>query len=249
MANLAHALGKLKACGDKWSSLWEAVARTLLRRCAAFNTKDLANTAGGFAKAGHAAPALLDAIAAAAAPRVREFNPQELAKTTWAYASVGHAAPALLDVIAAEAALRVSEFNPLELATTAWAYATAGHAAPALLDAIAAEAAPRVREFCPQSLANTAGPYAAANSPTDGSGLFCEQFARRCEEEATELKIKNLRRFHQWALWHAGERGRSEGRLAMLFWSGAAPRLATRRGGHPRCSGTLACYWHRSGCV
>jgi hypothetical protein len=45
LANLAHALGKLEACGDQWNSLWEAVARASLRRCAAFNAQALANTA------------------------------------------------------------------------------------------------------------------------------------------------------------------------------------------------------------
>ena len=35
-------------------------------------------------------------------------------------------------------------------------------------------------------------------------------FARRCEEVATELRIKDLCQLHQWVLWHAGERGRSD---------------------------------------
>jgi hypothetical protein len=141
---------------------------------------------------------------------VREFNPQNLAQSVWAYATTGHAAPTLLDAIAAEAAPRVREFNPQNLANTSWAYATAGHAAPALLDAIAAEAVRRVPEFNAQDLTNTAWAYAVANHPTDGSGLFGEQFARSCEEVAAELTHKNLSQLHQWALWHAGERGRSD---------------------------------------
>ena len=107
LANLAHALGKLEARGDAWSSLWEAVARAAAQRRGEFSAQSLANTAWAYATACHAAPALLDAIAAETARRVREFNPQSLTNTAWAYATAGHAEPVLLDAIAAEAAPRV----------------------------------------------------------------------------------------------------------------------------------------------
>ena len=68
-----------------------------------------------------------------------------------------------------------------------------------------------MREFTQQDLANTAWAFAAANRPTDGSGLLGQRFARRCEELATEFKIGALCQLHQWALWHAGELGRSDG--------------------------------------
>ena len=68
-----------------------------------------------------------------------------------------------------------------------------------------------MREFTPQDLANTAWAFAAADCPTDISGLFGQRFASRCEEMATEFKLVDLRQLHQWALWHAGERGRSDG--------------------------------------
>ena len=147
LANLAHALEKLKARRNSWSSLWEAVARASLRRMREFTPQALANTAWPFATAGHASPALLDVIAVEAEPRVRELNLQALANTGWAYAKAGHAAPDLLNAITAEAAPRVRNLNLQDLATTALAYATAGRAAPELLGDIAAEVAPRVREF------------------------------------------------------------------------------------------------------
>ena len=84
LGNLAHALGKLEAFGDAWSSLWEAVALASLRRCTVFNAQNLANTAWAYAKSGHAGSLLLDAIAAEAARSVRDFNPQGLANTAWA---------------------------------------------------------------------------------------------------------------------------------------------------------------------
>ena len=196
--------------GHAAPALLDAIAAQAAPRVHEFSPQSLANTAWAYATAGHAAPALLVAIAAEAAPRVREFNPQDFANTVWAYATAGHRAPTLLDAIAAEAAPRVREFSDQNLTNAAWAYATAGHAAPALLDAIAAEAAPRVREFTAHAITNMAWAYAVANHPTDGSGLFGERFIRRCEELARELAIKNLRQLHQWALWHAGERGRSD---------------------------------------
>jgi hypothetical protein len=208
--NLAQIVLAYATAGHAAPTLLDAIAAEAAPRVREFNPQDLANTAWAYATAGHTAPALLDAIAAEAAQRVREFNPQNLAQIVWAYATTGHAAPTLLDAIAAEAAPRVREFNPQNLANTSWAYATAGHAAPALLDAIAAEAVRRVPEFNAQDLTNTAWAYAVANHPTDGSGLFGEQFARSCEEVAAELTHKNLSQLHQWALWHAGERGRSD---------------------------------------
>ncbi len=86
-------------------------------------------------------------------------------------------------------------------------YATAGHPALALLDAIAAEAAPRLGEFTKQALANTEWAFVAANRPTDGSELFGQRFARRCEDVEGDLKLEALCQLHQWALWHSGERG------------------------------------------
>ena len=99
MSNLAHALGKLEACGEAWSSLWEAVARTSLRRCAVFKPQELANLAWGFA---------------------------------------------------------------------------------------------------------------AANQPAGSSQLFDQRFARRCDQLAADFTLEELCQLHQWATWHAGERGRSD---------------------------------------
>ena len=208
--NLTNTAWAYATAGHAAPALLDAIAAQAAPRVHEFSPQSLANTAWAYATAGHAAPALLVAIAAEAAPRVREFNPQDFANTVWAYATAGHRAPTLLDAIAAEAAPRVREFSDQNLTNAAWAYATAGHAAPALLDAIAAEAAPRVREFTAHAITNMAWAYAVANHPTDGSGLFGERFIRRCEELARELAIKNLRQLHQWALWHAGERGRSD---------------------------------------
>ncbi len=88
---------------------------------------------------------------------------------------------------------------------------TAGHAAPALLDAVAAEAAPRMCEFNAQDLCNTAWAFAAADRPTDDLGLFGHRFARRCKELAAKLGNDDLSQFEQWRLWHAGERGCTDG--------------------------------------
>ena len=52
---------------------------------------------------------------------------------------------------------------------------------------------------------------AAANRPTDGSGLFGQRFARRCEELTAELSNEGMTQLQQWRLWHAGERGCSDG--------------------------------------
>ncbi len=201
----------IATAGHEAPVLLNAIAAEAASRLREFNPQDLANTAWPYAKAGHAAPFLLNVIAAEAVQRVREFNPQDLANTAWAYAKAGHAAFTLLDYIAAEAAPHVGEFNPHDFAITAWAYAKAGHAAPALLDAIAEEAAPRLGEFNPQTLANTAWAFAAADRSTDALGLFGKRFTSRCEELAEELGNMGMAQLQQWRLWHAGERGCSDG--------------------------------------
>ena len=161
---------------------------------------------------------------------MREFNPQNLINTAWGFAKASHVAPVLLDAIAAEAAPRVRQFNPQALANTAWAYATAGHPAPVLLDAIAAEAAPRVREFNPLDLANAARAIAAANFPADGSGVFDQLFARRCEEVVAELGTENMAQLQQWRLWHAGERGCSDGLPSSALLERCRTALASAEG-------------------
>ena len=45
----------------------------------------------------------------------------------------------------------------------------------------------------------------------DGSGLFGQRFARRCEEVATEFTIGGMSQLRHWALWQPGERLRSDG--------------------------------------
>ena len=218
--DLANTVWAYAKAGHAAPVLFDAIAAEVAQRVREFNAQDLANTAWAYATAGHAVPELLDAISKEAASRVSEFNPQNLSNMAWAYATARHPAPALLDAIAAEVVRRLCAFNPQErrefntqnLSNVALAYATAGHAATALLDAIAAEAAPRILAFNAQDICNMAWAYAAANHPADTSGLFGQLFAQRCDACASrsELTIRNMRQLHQWALWHAGERGRSD---------------------------------------
>ena len=218
--DLAKTVWGYAKAGHAAPVLFDAIAPEVARRVDKFNPQDLANTAWGYATAGHAAPELLDAISKESVSRVRDFNAQNLSNMAWAYATARHPSPALLDAIAAEVVRQLSasntqerrEFKTQNLSNVALAYATACHPAPALLDAIAAEAAPRVLVFNAQDLCNMAWAYAATNHPTDKSGLFGQLFAQRCDECASrsELTIRHMRQLHQWAMWHTGERGRSD---------------------------------------
>ena len=147
LANVAHAVGKLRPSGSAWVIMWNELERAALQRAMEFKPQELTNILWAFATAAVPAPQLFDAFAALAAEGASTFNAQDLANAAWSFATAGVEAPRLFDSICAEAAPRLSEFTAQNLANTAWAFATAGHAASTLFHAISAEVIPRLNEF------------------------------------------------------------------------------------------------------
>ena len=107
LANVAHAVGKLRPSGSAWVIMWNELERAALQRAMEFKPQELTNILWAFATAAVPAPQLFDALAALAAEGASTFNAQDLANAAWSLATASHEAPRLFDSICAEAAPRL----------------------------------------------------------------------------------------------------------------------------------------------
>eukprot|EP00747_Dinoflagellata_sp_TGD_P224072 gnl/TRDRNA2_/TRDRNA2_96169_c0_seq1.p1 gnl/TRDRNA2_/TRDRNA2_96169_c0~~gnl/TRDRNA2_/TRDRNA2_96169_c0_seq1.p1 ORF type:complete len:196 (-),score=31.53 gnl/TRDRNA2_/TRDRNA2_96169_c0_seq1:22-609(-) len=187
-----------------------------MRRVAAFNAQNIANTVWAFAKTIQADMSLFSDFMRAMESRLCDFDTQKLANTSWALAATDQFDSLLCTVLARASERRLREFNTRDLANTTWAYATAEHHAnmalglagsggsevPRLLCRQLARAAEhRLDEFDAQQLASAS--WAFAKSEQLDAHLFAA-LVRAAGRRLGEFNLQGLSNA-AWAFAAAGE--------------------------------------------
>jgi hypothetical protein len=160
VANILHALAKMRATGFKVDAIMDAVEANAEWLVSNENPQAIANTAWAFAKLNTPAPALLRKIEERASSLVDNGKPQEIAMTAWAFAALDTPAPALFEKIEKRASFMVENGNPQDIAMTAWAFAKLRHDAPALFSAVDSRSQFLIDKGKTKEISNTAWAFA-----------------------------------------------------------------------------------------
>jgi hypothetical protein len=107
LANIVHALSRLRLVDAGWERLWDAlecvISRSLRRSPGDWSMRNIATVAHALARAGRRPPAVFDTVVYVTSPRLRQCCPRDMASIAWAIARSGHPAPSLMVRIEASA--------------------------------------------------------------------------------------------------------------------------------------------------
>jgi len=170
LGNVAHALARLGAGKGHMDGerAFQSLGRAAAPRAAAFDARELANTAWAFATAGVDAPELMRAFAARAADKVVDYDVRELANLVWALAKLGKGpasspeAARLFEAAASSAADRAAQLSSQQVAKLLWSYAAVGLRHELLFHALCGRARADLASYGPLSVATSAWALARA---------------------------------------------------------------------------------------
>ncbi|EGB05539.1 hypothetical protein AURANDRAFT_66278 [Aureococcus anophagefferens] len=175
LGNVAHALARLGAGKGHMDGerAFQSLGRAAAPRAAAFDARELANTAWAFATAGVDAPELMRAFAARAADKVVDYDVRELANLVWALAKLGKGpasspeAARLFEAAASSAADRAAQLSSQQVAKLLWSYAAVGLRHELLFHALCGRARADLASYGPLSVATSAWALAKAGHRDD----------------------------------------------------------------------------------
>jgi len=167
VANVVHALAKLKHVPRTKPSLWRAINDQSKWLVSEAKPQEVSSVAWSFARLNvKSSDGFFQEIERQSSSLVAEGVPRTIANTAWAAAKLNHNSPKLFREIDAHAAAIVASGKPQEISNTAWAAATLGHSSPALFKEIEMRSSFLVTEGKPQEIANTAWAAARLSHPS-----------------------------------------------------------------------------------
>jgi very-short-patch-repair endonuclease len=206
VANIVHALAKMRASGDDVDAILNATDNDAEWLVANGNSQEIANTAWAFATLNTPAPNLFKKIEERASFLVENGKPQEIANTAWAFATLGCDAPALFSAVDSCSEFLIEKGIPQEIANTATAFAEMGILPVSFFACLEKRAEDFLRRAIEQDICNVCWSLAVLDLAPGYERLLRSLWEHAMRTDATKFTVDELKQLVQAEL-HARSSG------------------------------------------